>query len=56
MLGINGFVLGPLIAALFIVVWSLFRQEQEQEQQETGVSQPSLAPESTISTTREAKR
>nr|WP_280338202.1 AI-2E family transporter [Salinicola acroporae] len=31
LLGINGFVLGPLIAALFIVVWSLFRQEQQQE-------------------------
>jgi len=31
LLGINGFVLGPLIAALFIVVWSLFRQEQAAE-------------------------
>ncbi|WP_251977573.1 AI-2E family transporter [Salinicola avicenniae] len=29
LLGINGFVLGPLIAALFIVAWSLFRQEKE---------------------------
>lgn len=28
LMGINGFVLGPLIAALFIVVWSLYRQEQ----------------------------
>ncbi len=28
-LGINGFVVGPLIAALFIAVWSLFADEQE---------------------------
>jgi predicted PurR-regulated permease PerM len=27
--GINGFVIGPLIAALFLVVWELFRDEQE---------------------------
>ena len=27
--GINGFVIGPLIAALFIVAWALFRDEQE---------------------------
>lgn len=31
LMGINGFVLGPLIAALFIVAWSLYRQEQEDE-------------------------
>ncbi|OLO05077.1 MULTISPECIES: AI-2E family transporter [Salinicola] len=30
LMGINGFVLGPLIAALFIVAWSLYRQEQEE--------------------------
>ena len=27
--GINGFIIGPLIAALFLVVWELFRDEQE---------------------------
>ncbi|MBP0574278.1 AI-2E family transporter, partial [Mycobacterium tuberculosis] len=26
--GINGFVIGPLIAALFVAAWSLFVQEQ----------------------------
>ena len=26
--GINGFVIGPLIAALFIAAWTLFRDEQ----------------------------
>ena len=30
--GINGFVIGPLIAALFIAAWTLFRDEQEQRQ------------------------
>nr|WP_238858401.1 AI-2E family transporter [Faunimonas pinastri] len=29
LLGINGFVIGPLIAALFIAAWTLFRTEQE---------------------------
>ncbi len=29
--GINGFVIGPLIAALFIAAWSLFDQEQSAE-------------------------
>jgi predicted PurR-regulated permease PerM len=29
--GINGFVIGPLIAALFISAWSLFMQEQNAE-------------------------
>ena len=27
--GINGFVIGPLIAALFIAAWTLFRDEQQ---------------------------
>lgn len=27
-MGMNGFVVGPLIAAFFIAVWSLFRDEQ----------------------------
>jgi predicted PurR-regulated permease PerM len=28
-LGINGFVIGPLVAALFMAAWGLFREEQE---------------------------
>lgn len=45
MLGINGFVLGPLVAALFIVAWSLFRQEQEQEEQKVEASQSAVTTE-----------
>ena len=26
--GMNGFVIGPLIAALFVAVWSLFSEDQ----------------------------
>lgn len=29
LLGINGFVIGPLVAALFIAAWGLFREERE---------------------------
>jgi predicted PurR-regulated permease PerM len=29
--GINGFVIGPLIAALFVAFWSLYRDEREPE-------------------------
>ena len=28
LIGINGFVVGPLIAALFVAAWSLFVEEQ----------------------------
>jgi predicted PurR-regulated permease PerM len=28
LIGMNGFVLGPLIAALFIAVWSLFTDDR----------------------------
>ncbi|MCV2218981.1 AI-2E family transporter [Thauera sp. Sel9] len=30
LLGINGFVIGPLIAALFVAVWSIFTEERRQ--------------------------
>ncbi|MBE7183078.1 MAG: AI-2E family transporter [Methylobacterium mesophilicum] len=30
LIGLNGFVVGPLIAALFIAVWSLFTEDREQ--------------------------
>ncbi|KQV36691.1 hypothetical protein ASC96_27200 [Rhizobium sp. Root1204] len=33
--GISGFVIGPLIAALFISAWSLFEQQQHDEKLET---------------------
>lgn len=29
--GINGFVIGPLIAALFIAAWSIFAEQQSAE-------------------------
>jgi predicted PurR-regulated permease PerM len=32
--GINGFVIGPLIAALFIAAWTLFRDERESRRRE----------------------
>jgi predicted PurR-regulated permease PerM len=32
--GINGFVIGPLIAALFMAAWTLFRDEQVQRRRE----------------------
>ena len=32
--GINGFVIGPLIAALFLAVWSLFTDDQIHSQSE----------------------
>jgi predicted PurR-regulated permease PerM len=31
--GINGFVLGPMIAALFVACWTLFRDEQAAQQE-----------------------
>lgn len=31
MFGINGFVIGPLIAALFISAWALFKAEQQEQ-------------------------
>ncbi|WP_062228717.1 AI-2E family transporter [Aureimonas frigidaquae] len=30
-LGINGFIIGPLIAALFVTMWSLFSEERRQQ-------------------------
>jgi len=45
LLGINGFVLGPLIAALFMVSWSLFRSEKEADEQAHEVDKtPSESP------------
>lgn len=40
-LGINGFVIGPVIAAMFIAVWTLFAQESDEV--EAPVGDPSLA-------------
>lgn len=48
LLGINGFVLGPLIAALFIVAWSLFRSEKETQTQSMASSE--TAAESPLET------
>lgn len=40
--GVNGFVIGPLIAALFVAVWSLFTDDQmrSQESETLNVSEP----------------
>ncbi|WP_343314485.1 AI-2E family transporter [Brucella sp. BE17] len=35
LVGINGFVVGPLIAAMFIAAWSLLAEEQKHEPRET---------------------
>ena len=35
LIGINGFVVGPLIAALFIAAWSLFVQQQNARKPES---------------------
>jgi predicted PurR-regulated permease PerM len=29
LIGINGFVLGPLVAALFITAWEIFSEERD---------------------------
>jgi predicted PurR-regulated permease PerM len=33
LLGINGFIIGPLIAALFVTVWSLYTEERRKRPQ-----------------------
>ena len=42
--GINGFVIGPLIAALFMAAWTLFRDEQAAAA--AGGARPSASPRS----------
>jgi len=60
LMGINGFVLGPLIAALFIVAWSLYRQEQaeaeEVEQEEEAESLEDAPATAAVSTPRQDRR
>jgi len=34
--GINGFVIGPLIAALFIASWSIFADQQDAHKPDAG--------------------
>jgi predicted PurR-regulated permease PerM len=38
--GINGFVIGPLIAALFVAVWTIFREERDEARRREAVSGP----------------
>lgn len=40
LLGINGFVIGPLVAALFISAWSIFVRERHFPEDENAVSEP----------------
>ena len=41
--GINGFVLGPVIAALFMTAWSLFADTRKAETEATVVFEPATA-------------
>ena len=41
--GINGFVIGPLIAALFIAAWTLFRDEQVEQRRAEAAERGSRA-------------
>ena len=41
--GINGFVIGPLIAALFIAAWTLFRDERETRVRPVRALRPAFA-------------
>jgi predicted PurR-regulated permease PerM len=38
--GINGFVIGPLIAALFVAVWTIFREERDEARRREAISGP----------------
>ncbi len=40
MFGINGFVMGPLVAALFMAFWGIFIREFSENSEETGDSEP----------------
>ena len=47
--GLNGFVIGPLIAALFISCWAMFGTEDEDEEEPVAVltnsqALPAVAP------------
>jgi predicted PurR-regulated permease PerM len=42
LLGVNGFVIGPLIAALFIAAWSLFEKEREDDPLLIGSPKPAV--------------
>jgi predicted PurR-regulated permease PerM len=42
--GTNGFVIGPLIAALFIAAWSIFAEQQNAERSRSKVLNENSAP------------
>lgn len=46
LMGINGFVIGPMIAALFMAVWSMFvgRDEDEDEDDASAATAPAALP------------
>lgn len=46
MFGINGFVMGPLVAALFMAFWGIFIREFSEESQAPETKLPGLATES----------
>lgn len=48
LVGITGFVLGPVIAALFLVVWQMYRETPSPDPAEqTGTTEPAMPREST---------
>ncbi|MBB5220836.1 putative PurR-regulated permease PerM [Amaricoccus macauensis] len=42
--GINGFVIGPLIAALFMAAWAIFRDEKPAAARESEAARPKVRP------------
>lgn len=48
--GINGFVIGPLIAALFIAAWDLFSQERAEHEAPSGIEHPKEGDRREVST------
>ena len=45
LIGINGFVIGPLIAALFIAAWTLFRDDRGGEAEAPNLESRPLEPD-----------
>ena len=43
--GINGFVIGPLIAALFVAAWTIFRDEQVEQRRAERAARPPRSAE-----------
>jgi predicted PurR-regulated permease PerM len=44
--GLNGFVIGPVIAALFIACWDIFSQAQREQGRDTSATRAPIPPPS----------